>query len=301
MRVLLAAMLVMVWQVPAVACSVERRAVVAMDFAGGLPLVELAVNGRAATFVLDSGAQRSAVTPAAVARLGLAQDEWVATSTSGIGGTERHRNALPQSLALGGVALVRRTVARDTSLTVVSLPRDAVGGRRVDGVLGRDYLASFDLALDGRAHTLGLYAVDGCRAEFVPWAGTIALPTENPADTALVVRLEIDGVAVRALLDTGASRSTLTAVGMARFSLTPESLAQDATRAASGIGPQQVKAWSHRFGRMRIGEETMAQPLLAVAQIRPVPVVDMLLGADWLASRRVWISYATRQVFVARP
>jgi hypothetical protein len=27
----------------------------------------------------------------------------------------------------------------------------------------------------------------------------------------------------------------------------------------------------------------------------------MLLGADWLAGKRVWISYATRQVFAAEP
>jgi hypothetical protein len=36
-----------------------------------------------------------------------------------------------------------------------------------------------------------------------------------------------------------------------------------------------------------------------VAPIRLTPIVDMLLGADWLAARRVWISYATRQLFVA--
>jgi hypothetical protein len=30
-----------------------------------------------------------------------------------------------------------------------------------------------------------------------------------------------------------------------------------------------------------------------------VPIVDLLLGADWLAQRRVWLSFATRQVFVA--
>jgi hypothetical protein len=30
-----------------------------------------------------------------------------------------------------------------------------------------------------------------------------------------------------------------------------------------------------------------------------VPVVDMLLGADWLGARHVWLSFATRQMFVA--
>jgi hypothetical protein len=33
--------------------------------------------------------------------------------------------------------------------------------------------------------------------------------------------------------------------------------------------------------------------------VRVVPIVDMLLGADWLVSRRVWLSFATKQMFVA--
>jgi len=36
-----------------------------------------------------------------------------------------------------------------------------------------------------------------------------------------------------------------------------------------------------------------------VAAVRVVPIVDMLLGADWLSSRHVWLSFATKQMFVA--
>jgi hypothetical protein len=35
-----------------------------------------------------------------------------------------------------------------------------------------------------------------------------------------------------------------------------------------------------------------------VAPIQLSPISDMLLGADWLMGRRVWISYATNQLFV---
>jgi hypothetical protein len=36
-----------------------------------------------------------------------------------------------------------------------------------------------------------------------------------------------------------------------------------------------------------------------VAWAHVVPIVDMLLGVDWLRSRHVWLSYATRQFVVA--
>jgi hypothetical protein len=31
----------------------------------------------------------------------------------------------------------------------------------------------------------------------------------------------------------------------------------------------------------------------------PVANRRMLLGADWLSGRRIWISYATQQIFIA--
>jgi hypothetical protein len=55
----------------------------------------------------------------------------------------------------------------------------------------------------------------------------------------------------------------------------------------------------HRFAELRIGPDVSRDPRLWVASAHVVPIVDMLLGVDWLRSRRVWLSYATRQFFVA--
>ena len=57
----------------------------------------------------------------------------------------------------------------------------------------------------------------------------------------------------------------------------------------------------HRFAELRVGPDTTRDPMLWIARVNVVPIVDMLLGADWLRSRRVWLSFATRQVFVAEP
>jgi hypothetical protein len=32
-----------------------------------------------------------------------------------------------------------------------------------------------------------------------------------------------------------------------------------------------------------------------------VPIVDLLLGADWLRSRHVWLSFTTKQMFIEQP
>jgi len=67
----------------------------------------------------------------------------------------------------------------------------------------------------------------------------------------------------------------------------------------SGQGPRLVTMRRHRFRSLAVGGETMQAPEIWVAPVRFTPIVDMLLGEDWLAGKRVWISYATRQVFVA--
>ncbi len=301
MRVALALMLILLCHPTAqAACVVNERATIPLTVVDGVVMVPALLNEQPATFILDTGAQRTVITRDTVARLDLALDEWVATTTRGVGGIERHRNANPRAFTLGGVKLERRTRTRDTSLTVGTLPLTRLGPHQIDGLLGRDFLSPFDLVLDLRRQRLTLYEVGECSGRFLPWLGAYrGLPVENPTDTALVVWLELDGVRLRALLDTGASTTVLAAPGMARLGLTAEKLAGDQTGRASGLGPRPITMVRHGFREMRIGQEVFRAPALMVSPIRLVPIVDMLLGADWLENKVVWVSFATRQVFVA--
>jgi hypothetical protein len=52
------------------------------------------------------------------------------------------------------------------------------------------------------------------------------------------------------------------------------------------------------IGRCEKINHATRDPMLWVATVRVVPIVDMLLGADWLGARRAWLLFATKQVFV---
>lgn len=282
------------------ACSVQQRATVPLQDIRGNLLVPVTVNGITTHFVLDTGAERSMVTPAAVQYLHLALSKWVGTTMQGIGGVVEHPNADPRSLSIGGIALRRHTIAYDTSLTVGAIPLTKIAGERVSGLLGRDFLSPFDLELNPQAHTLTLYTVRGCSGPFLPWKQPyVSIAAWRPMGSAMVLPVWIDGVPLQALLDTGASSSMLTKRGMIRLGLTPARLAHDAAAHASGVGPRTTTAYRQRFATLRIGAELIRDPLLWAAPVRVIPFVDMLLGADWLAAHRVWISFATSQVFVA--
>jgi len=298
MRILALLLLLPVWA--NAACVVQPRATVPVGFVNAAILVTVAVNGADGTFLLDTGAARSVVTREATKRLNIARDEWVGTAMRGVGGVERLPNANPRSLTLGGVPLVRRTLTHDTSFTVGTLPRTKAGERTIDGLLGRDFLSLFDLSLDIPARSLTLYAVAGCTGRFLPWTEPYsAIAVDNPMESALVVSVTLDGVRLRALLDTGAGSSLVAAPGMARLGLTDAAVSGDPWQEVSGLGTRTVPMHRHRFRELRVGAGTLEPPIFWVAPIQLNPIVDMLLGADWLAERRVWISFATKQVFVA--
>ena len=281
------------------ACTVDNKATIPVDASGTVITVPVEVNGITATFILDTGAQRSLVTQAAVDRIGLARDEWVDTTMGGVGGLVRHPNANPRSLSLGGVKLVRRTLNHDTSFVVGVLARTGLGSRVIDGLLGRDFLSLFDLDLDVPGRRLTLFQVQGCAGRFLPWSTAYAaVPVTTPAEDAMVVPVALDGTPLRALLDTGASASLLAAPGIIRTGLQQSSLEGDVADQVSGAGPRMVTMHRHTFRSLQVGSQIIDKPVIWVAPIRLAPIVDMLLGADWLASRRVWLSYATRQLFV---
>jgi predicted aspartyl protease len=280
------------------ACQVDQRAVVPLQVVGSAVIVPVKVNGTEGSFILDTGAAQTVVTPDAVIHFSLALDEWTATTMRGVGGIERRRNADPRSVELGGISLHRRSLARDATLRVATLPRNMGVRQPIDGLLGRDFLSAFDLSLDLPHRTLTLYDVHGCSGRFLPWTETyLSVPVENPTESALVVPVELDGVKLRALLDSGAGQTLVAAPGMARLGLGLDRLAGDPSQIVSGMGPHTVTMWHHRFTALRIGGETFNAPLFLVAPIQLNPISDMLLGADWLMGRKVWISYATNQLF----
>ncbi len=282
----------------AAACRVETLARVPVTVAGRSPLVTVQVDDQPARFILDTGAERSVVSEAAVRRLGLPRDQWVGTTMSGIGGVDRRPNALPRSLSLAGVKLVRNTLNHDTSLVVTPGLR-GVSPDAADGLLGRDYLFAFDLDLNMPDRVLGLEAVHGCSGSFLPWNSPYAaVPVTEVVGAAVVMPVSLDGRPLRALLDSGASSSLLAAPGMFKLGLDVAHVADDPSDVVSGLGPRSVVMRRHRFASLAVADQVADRPEVWVAPVHLSPIVDMLLGMDWLLDHRVWISNATRQVFV---
>ncbi len=255
---------------------------------GGSPcVVSVALDGRVVAMVLDTGAERTILTRAAVAQAHVPLDPWVGTTLRGAGGRlDQHQNAVPRSISLGGVSLYQRGPGVPLSLPVTALELGEVAG-----LLGGDLLSHTTLDLDAQAGRLSLQRNADCVA-----ADAEAVSFQLLRRFLILVPVRLDGHDLTAMVDTGASRSLLNARGLHKIGLSAERLASDPTVSSAGIGGN-FAARQHGFNELRIGRRVFRAPHVLIAEV-PEPAFDMVLGMDVLGQQRVVISYATSRLFL---
>ena len=278
------------------ACQVVRVAEYPLHVEQSLLYVPVTLDGTSVLMLLDTGAEKSVLTKAIVTKLDMTRDSRNGTVLSGVGGQgKEEQDAIVGHLVFAGHDL------RVGHLPVVELPFSPETSVPFAGILGADMLSHFDLDLDVAKQQLGVYRVHNCAGRFLPWSQpyeTVGLET-TWADR-LLLPVTLDGVVLQAFLDTGAASSIVDTAAAARLGVTEAVLAKEPHgRGIGAAGPNVVRTY-HQFSRLQIGADQFANPGLTVLD-RTLRGADMLLGEDFLRLRRVWISYRTRQLFVARP
>ncbi len=284
---------------PAVAdgCRRERVATAPLRDDAGFLSINASSRGRPIRLMLDTGSDAGLITPQAVRALGLASDPGLRIRLQGTGGGGGSASVvrLP-GLAIGALVL------GDVAIPVGALPGAPQLDPPVAGFLGGDVLSRFDLDIDVPDATLSLYRIGlpsyACAAPPAwpePFA-TIALAAQG---VRLSLPATLDGRPIRALLDTGARSHLLSRAAASRLGVSSEALAADPGGTTTGVDLREQPYHWHRFASLRIGDETTRSPVLTVAPLSEP--FDMLLGSDWLTEREVWVSYATRQLFLRRP
>ncbi|HVB69454.1 MAG TPA: retropepsin-like aspartic protease [Acetobacteraceae bacterium] len=273
-------------------CALSRVAIVPVTAYDGLLFVTAHVDGKPVRLVLDTGAQRSLLTEATVRRLGLPADRDHGTRTWGIGGPTTSFDAVVRRFTLAGVAF--------------TMPRITVGRFRLaalrggaDGMLGADVLTLFGIDLDAAAGRMVLYRDPACRLSRPPWDGpAVDLPGVQAGGNRLRLPIAVNGTQGMATLDTGA-QTTAIGLGLAlRAGVTPSALAADRYALARGAAPAAVHVRLQQFRSLQVGPWLARDPVLPIIPL-PAGVGDGLVGEDFLLHRRVWLSFAAPQVFVA--
>ncbi len=272
------------------ACAPRAVAEVPLRNVRNFLMVPLAVNGREALFVVDTGAEASTITPQAVAALGLPRDGNHSTTLQGIAGSVRTHNALVSRLGIGTLVL------NDVSFGVGAMPAFPGQQPPVIGLLGADILSDYDVELDLPHGRMAFYEVRDCTV-LAPLPGATSVPIARTPTGLVFVDAIVDGRRVRALLDTGARVTLLTRHTAAALGISEAALADDPTRLGRGIGNGGIMIRQHRFAEIGLPGALDRNMPADVAELH-LRNIDMLLGADYLGPRMTWISYGTNRLFL---
>jgi predicted aspartyl protease len=275
-------------------CAPRLRAVLNVS-PNGVPLVTLMVNGAATHLLLDTGAEQTTLTDRAARRLGLLTDFDHTQTMRGIGGNVSAGLVQPDLVTGGGRKLPGLTFA----VVAVTLP--PVGEQQVDGLLGADMLGAYDLDIDLGHHLIKLYDPSACPVPTLPWRRTYdEVVGQYSRHKHLAFPIVLDGHKLTAFIDTGAQITLIDAGAATRMGLTEAALAVDDVLPMQGVSTQVVTAREHRFARLGIADGVLLSPVVGVMPLR-LDDADLLMGADVLRRQRIWLSYASRRIFVARP
>jgi predicted aspartyl protease len=261
---------------------------------GNAPFVTLTVNGAAATFLLDTGAERTMLAAAAARRLGVETHYEYPRKMRGLGGALASGDARLRSLGLGRMALADFQVL----VGPVSLP--GPGGKPLDGLLGADFFSTFEVDLDLAHARLTLYERLPCAIAGPPWSlAYTTIAVNRSLHDHLFFPVSLDGHRVAAFIDTGAELSAVDAAAALSLGVDAVELERDPVATLRGAGSEVVKSRAHRFARLEIGGEMLRDRVIVVTNLR-LQDADLVLGVDYLRSRRVWLSYGSHQIFLAR-
>ncbi len=275
-------------------CHHERIARVPLHDTLGFLNVPVKINKNAASMIVDTGSEGSLLSPDAAERFEVLLDPSVHTVMQGTGGVGRMvPNVVVRSLTLGGLE------TGPVSMPMGDLPGKPITQPPVEGLVGGDLLSHYDVEFNVAEGWLTFWAVKNGSAACAGPADWHVIYRAVPLQSAgrrVIVQVLLDGMPLRALVDSGARSRIVSDKAVEKLGVTARTLAADPGGLTSGVdGHQQVYHW-HRFHTFQIGQEQEKAPVLTVAPIHDS--VDMLLGSDWFAAHRVWISYQTGMLYV---
>jgi hypothetical protein len=140
-------------------CLLGFTGVEMSEVSTGHQLVDLTLNGRDATFVVDTGANVSVLHAPFAREYDLSTDSASPGGAIGIGGSGQARQVRIESLRIGGIAIrQQRIVLADLSQVVSVLGQ--MSDRPVSGIIGQDVLGEHRAVIDVPRSILYLIEAD---------------------------------------------------------------------------------------------------------------------------------------------
>jgi predicted aspartyl protease/tetratricopeptide (TPR) repeat protein len=278
--------------VAAESCQLAQLAELPVTMVGTRPTVPGKINGQDVSFLVDTGAFYSMLSPAVSARLGLQTHMISGLYVEGIGGSTDARSAVVDRFGLGDMSF------KSAEFLVLN-----GAGPGVAGLIGQNITNKVDVEFDLANGVMRFMRAQNCPTGasmdyWAPGKASVAsmLPAANEKDKRITAYASVNGKRVQVLFDTGASLSGLTLGAAARAGVKPDSPGVVQTPGSVGIGSRMVRTWLGTFDSFSIGGEEVRNTRMRFSEAA-IGDSDMLLGADFFLSHRIYFSQAQRKIY----
>lgn len=271
-------------------CALVPRAVLNLkEVPSGNVATSMTSEGHEFYLVIDTGAIYSAITEEAAQSLGhspmLGNNRFTAP-----GGVVMDRHVILNDISLGGLH------ADKMAMSVI--PQRALKG--VDGLLGPTVLASYDADFDFAANKLTLFDQHHCPGQVVYWSAAYgAVPMRVEPNLQIEAEVVLDGKTLNALIDTGATTSTMTAsVAKDLFGIDVD---------APGIQMRNVPMngtviplFRSHFDSLAFGDVAVKNPQINIIRDEDFGHgwTKLLIGMDVLRKLHLYIAYGEHMLYV---
>jgi tetratricopeptide (TPR) repeat protein len=278
------------------ACVLGRFGELPVTMVGLAPTVPLKVNGVDVRMVADSGAFFSLLTPQAASRIKLkvTATPYGPAMIQGLGGVEEAGIATASDFSIFGMTIHHADF-------LVAAPQ--LGEEGVDGLLGGNILSYADVEFDLANGAIRLFKPNGCpsNVSLAYWAtdgkfSDVPMVPAKAPEFKIVVHVQVNGRDMRAILDSGAGRSYISRVAARQAGVSTDAEGVKSGDMGGGIGGRRFHTWIAPFQSFKIGDEEVKFTQLRVAD-GELTDADMLLGADFLLSHRVYVANSEHRLY----
>lgn len=274
-------------------CSVSKLLELTITMEGLGPMTTIGINGHNERFMVDSGAFFSTISSGKAAELGLHLESLSNRLViRGVGGEMHPSLAVVKTVDLAGVPL------RNIDFIV--------GGGEIGngaGLLGQNVLGIGDVEYDLAHGAIRLLRAKDCKgATPVYWSGgsavsTVTIDQRNPQNPHTIGVVTVNGVKMRAMFDTGAGRSAISLAAAARLGIKPGGPGVREAGHVSGIGSHAVAVYVIPIDSIKLGDHEEIRRTHIQATAIGLDDTDMLIGADFFLSHRVYVANGLHKLF----
>jgi predicted aspartyl protease len=276
------------------ACTLGKLAELKVTMIGMTPVISALINGKELKFAVDSSSFYNVISAPAAANAGLRLmpvPSWLAAK--GADGKSLLSVAAADDLVVGDGLRVKN---------VEFLAGGSDSGSGIDGVLGQSWFQNYDVEYDFANGVIRLMRPQDCAdAGLAYWATAKQTYSVAEINSMMPAQPFVTGVAIlnnaqiRVLFDTGANASRISpqAARQAGLKANPSDLV--GAGYSRGMGRPAVMTHLAPFSSFKVGDEEIRNPQLRVGDTREG--TDMLLGADFFLSHRIFVSNEQHKVY----